>query len=35
MDDAHLLDASSVSLLRKLVQRAADAPWLLLVCRRL
>lgn len=34
VDDAHLLDPASVSLLRRLIVRAASAPWLLLVCRR-
>jgi class 3 adenylate cyclase/tetratricopeptide (TPR) repeat protein len=34
LDDAHLLDASSTSLLTCIVSRAATAPWLVLVCQR-
>ena len=34
VDDAHLLDPSSASLLTALSQRCSDAPWLLLLSRR-
>jgi class 3 adenylate cyclase/tetratricopeptide (TPR) repeat protein len=34
LDDAHLLDASSASLLARIATRAATAPWLVIACRR-